>query len=325
VRAWHGASFLAVCLSLVLGCGGNRKTYRVGILSGIEFFTNTVDGFRAKMSELGYVEGKNIGYDLRSGAGDPGAVRGILDTFVSEKVDLIFVFPTAAALEAKAATRGTTIPVLFAHAVIEGVGLVDSVRAPGGNVAGVRYPGPDLAQRRFEILMELVPEARLVWVFYLRGYPIVASQLDALRPAAQAAGVTIVELPADDAAEVQAILDARAGEAGPDAILNIAEPLSVSPEAFMVFSRYASERGIPVGGGLMQVGPFASLFGVSTDNVDVGRQAALLADRVLRGTPAGTIPVVSAEQYLQINYTRAQQLGREVPEALLAMADEVIR
>ena len=312
---------------LAVGCNSKPKVHRVGILSGLDFFADTADGFKAKMAELGYREGKDIVYDMQKTQFDPVLEQRILKKFVSDKVDLIVTFPTEVSLEAKAAVDGTNIPVVFANANIEGVGLVKSVREPGGNITGVRYPGPDLAIKRFEILRGLAPKARRIGVPYQRGYPIVASQLEVLRTAAATMGVTLIEIPADNAAELRAILRKRAeaGTTGMDALLMISEPLAVSPDAFAVLGKFAAEHKIPIGGASIIVGKYASVFGMSTDNIAVGRQAAVLAAKVLKGTPAGTIPVVSAESFLQINYKAAQKLGLKVSEGLLSQASEIIR
>lgn len=320
-----GALVLALLLS---GCGAQKpKAYRVGVLSGLDFVADITDGLKAGMAELGYVEGEDITYDVQKTNFDMAAYKTILDKFVADKVDVIFVFPTEASQEAKTATEGTGIPVVFAFAQVEGMNLIDSVREPGGNITGVRYPGPDLALRRFEVMLELAPQAKRVYIPYQRGYPIVDSQLEIVRPAAKAAGITLIEAPADNAAELEADLQARATstDAGLDAILLIAEPLGVTPDAFIVLAKFATEHKIPFGGALMTLGEYASVYGVNINNVATGKQAAALVDKVLKGAQAGTIPVVSAENFLQINYTAAQKLGLTVPEGLLAQADEVIR
>ena len=330
-RIRNGWAFILVCVvivSLLLsGCSAPApKVYRVGILlSNLAIFAPTADGFKAKMTELGYVEGKNIVYVTQkaSTADQESAVK----KFVADKVDLIFAFPTGGALAAKAATQGTNIPVLFANANIEGVDLVKSAREPGGNITGVRYPGPDLTVKRFEILHELAPQAKRMWVPYRNDAEIVKAQLEALRPVAAAAGVTLVEFPAADAAELQADLEARAKstDVGIDAILMIAEPLTVTPDAFTAMAKFAAEHKLPVGGAIMSAGDYASLFGVSTDSAAVGRQAAPLADKILKGIPAGTIPVTSAESYFQLNYKAAQAQGVTVPDELLRQANQIIR
>lgn len=322
-------TLLAVACVFLNGCGTKKqqKVYRVGILSGLDYMANAADGFKAKMTELGYIENENIIYDHQKTDFDMDTYKRILKKFVAEKVDLIFVFPTEASLEAKAVAQGTNVPVVFAVANIEDTGLVNSVREPGGNITGVRYPGPDLAIKRFEIMRELAPNAKRMWVPYQRGYPIVNSQLKVLRSAAASSDITLVEFPAGDAAEVQAELSARAGsgDIGIDAIFFIAEPLAVTPDAFEVMAKFAYEHRLPIGGALITVGDYGSIFGVNVDIANTGKQAAILADKILRGTPAGTIPVVSSESYFEINYKATKELGINVSEGLLARADKVIR
>jgi putative ABC transport system substrate-binding protein len=325
---WTMLIGVVVFALLLSGCGAEKpRVYRVGILSGLSFAVDAVDGFKAGMSELGYVEGQNIVYDLQSTEFDMAAYRSILQGFVDDEVDLIFVFPTEASQEAKAVTQGTDIPVVFSVANIEGTGLVDSLREPGGNITGVRYPGPDIALKRFEIMRELAPQATRMLVPYQRGYPIVESQLEVLHPAAEAVGVTLIEAPVDNAAELETVLQAQVASAdlGLDAILIIPEPLGVTPDPFLVMARFAAEHRIPIGGALMEVEGYGSLFDVGIDHLKTGEQAAPLADKILKGTPAGTIPVVSSESYLKINYRLTQELGLAVPESLLAQAVEVIR
>jgi putative ABC transport system substrate-binding protein len=330
-KVWTAALVCLVIVGLLLsGCSGVQqpKVYRVGILSGLDFVAVITDGFKARMTELGYVEGKNITYDVQKTNFDLAAYKKILNKFVADKVDLIVVFPTEATMEAKAATQGTNIPVVFTFALIEGMDIVKSVREPGGNITGVRYPGPDIALRRFEIMRELVPQAKRYYVPYQKGYPIVAPQLEILRPAAAAAGVTLVEFPAADKEELQADLDARAKSAdlGFDAIFLVVEPLTVTPEPYAVVGKFAHEHKLPIGGALMAPDEnYGTIFGVSVNPIVSGKLAAPLADKVLRGMPAGTIPVVSDESYFQINYKAAQIQGVTVPEGLLKQANEVIR
>jgi len=325
---WWAVLILMIVGSLFLsGCDAEEpKVYKVGILAGLSLMADIVDGFKEGMAELDYVEGKNITYDVQITDFDMAVYESTVKKFVEDDVDLILVFPTEATMVAKEVTQGSDIPVLFTFALVEGMGIVDSIREPGGNITGVRYPGPDIALRRFEIMRELVPDARRIMIPYQRGYPIVDPQLEILYAPAEAAGIELVELPADNAADLEAQFQAftESGDSV-DAILFVAEPLTVTPENFAVIGKFAAEQNIPVGGALLQIGEYTSIFGVNVEAMSSGKQAAPLADKILKGTPAGTIPVVSAENFLQINYSAAQAAGIEVPEGLLSQADEVIR
>ena len=297
------------------------------MLCGLDYIAVLADGFKAKMSELGYVEGKNIIYNYQRTNFEPEREQKILKQFIEEKTDLIVTFPTEVSMAAKSATQGTGVSVVFAIANIEETNLVDSIAKPGGQITGVRYPGPDLAIKRFEVMRELAPKAKRWWVPYQRGYPITASQMKALYPVSESAGIKLIEFPADNAEEIEAELEARkkSGDIGFDAMFFIPEPLSCTNDAFFVMGRFAYEQEMPIGGVLMEVGDYGSIFGINVDVRKTGEQAAILADKILKGTPAGNIPVVSSESYLEINYRVALKLGINVPDGLLSRADRIIR
>ena len=329
----HKSSYVFFVLTMVLalllsGCGGKKaKVYKVGILSGLSFIADTTDGFKAKMAELGYEEGKDIIYDVQATNFDMEVYRSILKKFVDDKVDLIVTFPTEASMEGKAAIEGTDIPMIFTYCLIEGMGIVDSVREPGGNITGVRYPGPDIALKRFEVLLQLAPDARRILLPYQKGYPIVAPQLEALKGAAATAGVELVEAPSVDAADLQAQLDGlvKGDDPGVDAILMLVEPLAVTPDPFVVMAKFAEKYQLPLGGASMAFDAYASMYGINVSSYKSGELAAPLADKVLKGTQAGTIPVVSSESFLAINLVAAAKMGVTVPESLLAQAVDIVR
>src|SRR4030042_45317 len=101
---------LAISVLLLSGCTTQTpKVYHVGILSGLDPLVGIADSFKAKMTELGYIEGKNIVYDVQKTNLEPDKEQQILKKFVDDGVDLIFTFPTEVSLAAKAATNGTEI------------------------------------------------------------------------------------------------------------------------------------------------------------------------------------------------------------------------
>jgi len=320
---------LAALFTLLLsGCGAEKpKVYRVGVLSGLVWFDASVDGFKAKMAELGYTEGENIIYDEYHTNMEPEKEKEFIRKFVEDKVDLIFVSPHEQALMAKEIAQGTGIPVVFSSAFIEGNDLVESVRQPGGNITGVRYPGPEYSARRLEILHEIVPQAKRIWVAYDPNNPVNPSTLEAMRLSATSIGVTLVEVPASSPADIKADLEKRdkSGDIGVEAMIQIPEPLSALPDVIAILNEFAVNHKLPVASPQLSPTNTMAIFGYTYDLTEAGASAALSADKILKGAPAGTIPVISPEPRLQLNYKLTQELGLTVPESILIQADEVIR
>jgi putative ABC transport system substrate-binding protein len=182
-----------------------------------------------------------------------------------------------------------------------------------------------MALKRFEIMRELVPQAKQMIIPYMKNYPIVNSQLKVLRQAFKTAGLKMIEVPAKNAAELESVLKKQTQlNINPDTVLCITEPLAVMPDSYIVIAKFAAEHNIPLGGA-MSFGGYETIYQYIPQPVPQGRQAAFLADKILKGTPAGTIPVVSAECFLTINYRAAKKLGLKVNESLLNQANEIIR
>lgn len=326
---------LALVLSVVVlvaftSCSsGDKKdkVYRVGILSGLDYLSDVAVGFKDEMTNLGYIDGENITYDLQKTNSNLEEFNKIAKKFVEDKVDLVFCFPTEAALALKEATKGTDIPVIFSVTNVEGTDIVKSVREPGGNLTGVRYPGPDLALKRFEVLRQIVPTAKRLLVPYSSDYPVCYPQLEQLRPVAKQAGITLVEAPFKTPQELNDYfkkIDVE-GDVGFDAILSIAEIFSVTPETFLTMIKFANKHKTPMGGAYMELEGYSSIFGVNVDSKVTGKKSAGVADKVLKGEKAATVPVVSDDSFMQLNYKETQRLGLTVPQELLSEATQVIK
>jgi putative ABC transport system substrate-binding protein len=315
-------------LLLLNGCSARApKVYHVGVLYNTGSFVEISYGFKDKMTELGYVEGQNIHYDVQDGKDDPQKMQQIARQFVADRVDLILTLSTPTSLFAKEASQGTDVPVLFAYASIEDTNLVDSVQAPGGNITGVRYPGPEQISKRLEILLEIVPRVKNVWIGYDTNSPNTATALNAVRRSASFYGVKLLELPAVAINELEADLTARAesGDPGIDGIILMPDGFNHSPVGLPVLCNFAKRLHIPLGGSFFYTVEAGALFGNANSLTAVGEMAAPLADKIFKGIPAGTIPVVTPEHELWINYAIAQELGLSVPEGLLKLADGIIR
>jgi putative ABC transport system substrate-binding protein len=312
---------------LLSGCNSKPKVYRVGILSGLDAFINIADGFKAKMAELGYREGKNIIYDMQAVNADPVGEQRIAGKFVADKVDLIIAFPTEPAIAAKKAAEGTKIPVVFVSAGIEGNNLIESVSRPGGNITGVRIPGPDMVVKRLEILLELAPRVKRVYLIYDPHYSTARPSLEVLRLVASSLGVTLVEDPVNNVKELRAALQKRAQSKniGIDAMLIMPEILTQTPEGWRLVSEFAKKHNVPVAGSAAFEADTGAVFSYIPDNIEQGKLTALLVDKIFKGAPAGSIFVVTPEARLRLNYKLARELGLTVSESMLSLASEIIR
>lgn len=330
-KGWIILVWMVVVALLFSGCSSAQapKTYRVGIL-GFAPFAQIAEGFKAQMTELGYEEGKNITYDVQfwnAAVDSLDAGTQMVQKFVSDGADLVVSFPTEQTVLANAATEGTTVPLVFVFAGLEGNDLVESVREPGGNITGVRYPGPETTGKRLELLTEFVPTAKRIGLFYQVGYPTTEPALAVVRPLATRLGVTLVEIPVNTLDEMKADLEARAklSDPGVDAFLQMADGLTHSPDGSAMVMTFAKEHGLPYGGGHYYQVDQGALFAYSPYDFEMGQLAAPIVNKIFKGTPAGTIPLSTPENHLLINYKVAQELGLTLSEGLLAQADTVIR
>jgi len=320
-------TWVSVFALLLSACGATKpKVYRIGILTDNANFAAIGTGFKTKMTELGYTEGKNIVYIEQPISSDPAELQRQAKALVDQKVDLIFAFPAPETVAAYQATQGTNIPVVCAYAQLDGTNMIKNVREPGGNLTGVRYPGPETVRKRLEVMLEIAPAAKRIWIGSDKTGPNTAIPLGALRPLALSLGVTLVEVPATVKADLAADLSARANlvDIGVDAILIMPDDFNASPDGFAVLSKFAADHKIPLAGGLPTMIQKGAIFANGPDLATIGNLAAVSAKEVLDGTPPGTIPVVTPDQNLYINYKTTQALGLTVPDGLLAQATQII-
>lgn len=323
-----GILFLLVAAAVLLMVyRQEEKVYRVGILSGARPFRDITDGFKTEMTQLGYIEGENIIYDLHELDGDHEEEKRVSRKFVEDKVDLIFAFSTEAALTAKAAAKDTAVPVVFAMGTIENTGLVETVRRPGGNITGVRFNGADLIVSELEIFLKIAPNTKRIWIIHDTTYPAGRDTMKVLRSEALSHDFTLVETHVGSIQDIKTVLRKRSElkDIGVDAIEMVPDVFSLSPPGFTMIRDFAARHKIPVNGGPAFAPSMGSVLSGIPENIKMGEKAAFLADKVLRGTPAGTIPVITPDQYLRINYKVIQELGLEVPEDILHRADQILR
>jgi putative tryptophan/tyrosine transport system substrate-binding protein len=325
---WAVFTWTLLPLLFANSCASNSpKTYHVGILIGAEVYRNLIEPFKTRMTKLGYIEGKNIVYDEERSNSDPTEDQRIAAKFIADQVDLVYVFPGFAARDIKPALQGTDIPLVFAMASIEGTTLVDSVRNPGRNITGVRVPGIEELIKCFESLIEFSPPIEKVMVIYDPNYATTPTALVALRNAAEDSKISLQEVQIPRIQDTQTILQGldESGKADMDAIIFLLDAIPMSADAYGLVYQFADAHRVPVAGGPPSSVQNGSVLTVTTDAIETAELAASQADQVLKGTPAGSIPVLSPKPVLYLNYKKAQELGLTIPQGLLKQAVNIIR
>ena len=299
------------------------KNHRIGILETVSPPSNmkNLDALRRGLRELGYVENQNYVLEYRSADGEGQRFPVLAEELTRLGVDLIVTRGTPAAVAAKNAT--TTIPIVMA-AIGEplGVGVVDSLARPGGNVTGLSAFVTELAGKRVELVKELRPGKSTAALFHNMGNPVVPQQWEETKKAAQTLGIEVILLDVrtkDDIPRAFETASARNVDTllvGIDALIQEYRQLITDLAAkHRMAAIYPSKEFIDVGGLIA--------YGVSYP--DLYFRAASLIDKIFRGAKAGDLPVEQPTKLeLIVNLKAATALGLNVPPSMLSRADEVI-
>jgi putative ABC transport system substrate-binding protein len=295
------------------------KPRRIGFLGNFE--SPTVDVWRNSLRENGWIEGNNLRVEYRY-AQPPDRMPALAAELLALHPELVIASGPQAAIALKSATAN--IPIVFV-AVFDpvGLGLVQSLSRPGGNITGLAtyVPGGFVA-KRIEILREIVPSASKIAILVNPGNPIHRLILANEVPStAQRLGVTLPIVEATAAEELD-IAFASAAAQHADAMIVFADPLT-NVHAPRVIA-LAAEHHLPAihlfkqfaNGGLIVYGP---------DIADLWLRAGGYVDKILKGTKPSDLPVEQPSKFeLVINLKTARALGLTVPSTLLVRANEVI-
>jgi ABC-type uncharacterized transport system substrate-binding protein len=297
------------------------KTYRVGWLQPGPLPDLWVKGFRRGLQEFNYVEGKNLIIEYRWGDGNFDRLPAMAADLVRLNPDLIISVNTAALLALQRAT--TTIPIIMlGTADPVALGLVGSLARPGANITGMSVMAPELSQKRLELLKEVVPNLERVTALSNPGNPAVTLALQETQAAAQALGLILRSIDMREPSEIDLTLSIIAREP-PGALVLLVDTMIHSQRvpivAFAVKHRLPTIspfREFAEAGGLMTYGPQLP---------DLLRRAVALIDKVLRGEKPANLPVQQPTTFeLIVNLKTARALRLDMPQTLLARADEVI-
>jgi putative ABC transport system substrate-binding protein len=301
------------------------KVYRIGLLdysapdsARLAWWT----AFRQQMRQLGYVEGQNVSFEPRWGQGDADLLPKLATELVGLKVDLIVTAGSSAAIAAKRAT--STIPIVMASGSDPvGVGLVASLRQPGGNVTGMTSINSELAAKRLELMRSVAPRASRIAILWDERDTGSRLGMDGTEAAAKTAGLTIHSVPVRSLTGLEAAFATVVrGRAGAVIIVSTARLFSYRKR----MAELALKHRLPTVVGSREYVEAGGLASYGTDFPDLFRRAATFVDKILKGAKPADLPIEQPTKFeLVINLKTAKALGLTIPQSLLGRADEVIQ
>jgi len=311
----------AACPAAAIAQQNNKKL--IGFITGFndkemmpQFAT-----FRARLQELGWIEGQNIVFDIRTASGDYEKLETEAGSLVAASPDVIVAMGTPALTAARQRTR--TIPVVFSQ-VSDPVGqrLVESLARPGGNITGLANFEFASATKWIELLPELDSKVSHVTLITNPANENIAQFVKAITAAGNSIKVAVRVASVRDGADIQDAIENTSKRSGgsliifPDSLLINNRELIVELAARHRLPAVYPFRMFPDVGGLLSYGPnFPAIF----------RRTAEYVDKILKGTKPADLPVEQPRTLeLVLNLKSAKALGLTVPPSLLSRADEVI-
>jgi putative tryptophan/tyrosine transport system substrate-binding protein len=303
-----------------------ERMRRIGILIGITEADSDAQArhavFRQAMLQLGWVEGRNVRFEIRSRAGgNADLARRNAAEIVALEPDVILVSGATNIEAAQQATR--TIPIVFAGLVDPvGAGYVERLARPGGNTTGFTACEYGLSTKWVELLKEIAPRVTRAGVLRQHGNSIGIGLWAAMQGAAPSLGMELFPIGVRQAPDIERGIASfsRSPHGGmivtPGGISIANRDVIHSLEIRHQLPTIYPFRYFVTGGGLLSYGPELS---------DQYRRVAEYVDRILRGENPADLPVQNPTKYeLVINLKTAKALGLNVPPMLLGRADEVI-
>jgi len=281
-----------------------------------------VAAFRQGLKEAGFIEGQNVMVEYRSAEHQLHRLPALVADLVRQQVALI-VGNTESALAAKSAN--TTVPIVF---VTGGdpvmLGFVSSLNRPGGNATGVSFLTSASGTKRLELLRQIMPKAAAIamLVDVNPNSPQAGDERRDVQAAAHAIGQELIVVEAGSDRDIEAAF-ATFTQRGAGALLVGTGSSLYSRRARLV--ALAAQHRIPTIYVLREFVTAGGLMSYGTSITDAYRLAGVYAGRVLKGEKPADLPVQQSTKFaFLINLRTAKALGLEIPDKLLALADEVI-
>jgi len=296
---------------------------RIGLLllASQKSVASVLDGFRANLLELGYVDGRDISLEIHSAEGNAERLPGLAAQLVARKVDIIVTGGgNVSTLAARNATTSIPIVMTSSFNAVE-AGLVQSLGRPGGNITGLTVP-LELGFKQIQLLREILPSLSRVAVLVRHDPAMTQIREQAVAMTQQMMQIALQLFEARSPDDIPRTLESvRAAK--PDALIVSPDPLVYQQrEQILRFTRAVriadmySAPDIVDEGGLVAYSPSVR---------DIYRGVARFVDRLLKGAKPAELPVEQPTIYeLAINRKTANALGLKIPQAILVRANRVV-
>jgi putative tryptophan/tyrosine transport system substrate-binding protein len=279
------------------------------------YFESLMEGFK----DLGYVDGKIV-LEHRFPNENPALFASMAAELVALKPDVIVAVGGAAPYVEQATT---TIPIVFMY-VPDPLGskLVKSIRRPGGNATGLTNFSLVLCAKRLQYLKETVPALQRVGLLVNPSAKISDLYIDQSNAAAPKLGLTTQAFRVRSPSELEGAFDAMAS-AGMQGVVVNAESLFYPPRE--TIAKLAIARRLPTCVWVKELLEAGALLSYGADQRAIARRVAVYVDRILKGEKPAEMPVEQPTTFeLAVNLKTAKALGLEVPQTLVAIADDLV-
>lgn len=320
------AVFLLLSILFLGGCNNSSASQpiRVGVLISGDIRMEPLEGLIDGMTELGYIEGETIVYEIRNANGNRDQLTELAVEIVESQPHIAIAGGGIEADALFSATAETDIPVVFlsvSSAVSRGI--VDSLRSSGNNFTGIETNDADLTAKRMELITRMWPDAKDIFILHMPSITPSVESIAVARQFAPSFGVTLTVREVETTEDIQAAVN-ELSTLQPDAVLLLpVAPINQSIEPIIYPAALAA--GIPImgyGRSGLEEGVVASYAGSRYQN---GIQAARLVDKILRGTPPANIPIETPYQFeFVINQSTVDKLGITISDEAWGLADEIV-
>jgi putative tryptophan/tyrosine transport system substrate-binding protein len=294
----------------------------VGILSGSSAATASfLAGFREDLRDAGYIEGQNVVIEARWAEGQYDRLPVLAAELVHRPAAVIVASSLPSVFAAKAAT--STIPIVFISAgdPVQ-LGIVASLNRPGGNITGVNFFAVEVASKRLELLIEVVPAVTVIGLLTNPNNPRTDVEIGQLQAAARTVGKQILVVKASGERDFDVAFETLVQERA-SAVLIPTEPLFFGWREQLV--ALAARHALPA---MYDVREFTAAGGLLSYGFSLADTYHLVAGqvaRILKGAKPADLPILRPTKFeLVVNLRTAKTLGLTIPESFLLRADEVI-